>query len=128
MRLGVSRIDKLTGNEAVRDFFRKLVRLCDGALHAFCALGENQFGTVGFHQLSALDRHRFGHHNNDPVASCGGNGGKTDARIARGRLDNHRTGLQLSAFFRVVNHRLGDSVLNGAGGIEIFKLCEDFCF
>ena len=92
MVLHISGVDKLAGNEAVVVFLRQLLRLGDGALHALGALAEYQLRAVGTHQLPPLHAHGLRHHNDDTVATGGRHGGKTDARIAGGRLNNNGVG------------------------------------
>ena len=122
---GVGGVDELSGDEAVRDLLRQLVGLGDGALHALRALGQHQLGAVGLHQLAALDAHRLRHDDDDAVAARGGHGGKADARVAGGRLDDDGAGLQLALGLRLIDHRLGDTVLHAAGGVEVLQLRED---
>ena len=69
---GICRIDKLPGNQAVRDLSCKLLGSCNGALHALCALGQNQLGAIGAHELTPLDGHGFRHDEQDPVAARSG--------------------------------------------------------
>ena len=45
--LGVRRVDKLAGDEAVRDLRGQLVGLGDGALHALGAFGQDELGAIG---------------------------------------------------------------------------------
>ena len=125
MRLGVRGVHKLAGDKAVRNFLCKLVCLRDRALHALCALGKHQLRAVGLHQLAALDGHGLGHDDNNAVSARGSDGGKTDARVAGGRLNDDRALLQKTLLLCVVNHRLGDAVFDRARGIEVFKLGED---
>ena len=127
MCFGVGGVDELPRHKAVGDFLRQLVRLGDGALHALGAVGQHQFGTVGFHELAALDAHRFGHDDDDAVAARGGDACQTDAGVAGGRLNNDRAGLELARCLGVVDHGLGDAVLDGTGGVEVFQLGKDFC-
>ena len=55
----------------------------------------------------------------------GGDGGEADAGVAAGRLDNDGAGLERAALLGVGDHGIGDTVLDGAGGIEVFELCVD---
>ena len=124
MRFRVCRVDKLTGYKAVRYLFSKLICLCDSTLHSLCALGEHKLCAVCFHKLSALNRHRLGHYDYRAVASCRRDGGKSYTRVARGRLDYNRAGLQLARLLGVIKHRLCHSVLYRPCRIEVFELCE----
>ena len=119
MGFGVCGVGELAGNEAVGDLLCQLLSLGDSALHALCALGEHQLRAIGLHQLAALNGHGLGHDDDDAVASCGSHGGKADTGVAGGRLDNGGAGFQLAGALRVVNHGLCDTVLHGAGGVEV---------
>ena len=125
MGLGVRRVDKLAGDEAVRDLRGQLVGLGDGALHALGAFGQDELGAVGLHELAALDGHGLRHDDDDAVTAGGGDGGQTDAGIAGGGLNDDGAGLELAGGLGVVDHFLCDAVLNGAGGVEVFELGED---
>ena len=125
MNRGVRGVDELSGNKRALDLCGKLIRFGDRALHTLGAIGQHQFGAVCLHQLSALDRHGLGHDDDDAVASCGGDCGKSDTGIAGGRLDNDAAFFEQSFFLGVVDHRLGDTILDRSGGIEVLELCED---
>ena len=119
---GVGRVDELAGDKGLGQFFRQFLGLGDGALHALGAFGENQLGTVGAHELTPLDAHRLGHDDDDAIAPRRRNRGKTDSGVAGGGLDDDGIGIEQSPALGVVDHRLGDAVLDRAGGVEIFKL------
>ena len=125
MNGGVGRVHKLAGDKAVRDLPGKLVRLGDRALHALGALGKHELRAVGLHQLAALHAHGLRHDDDDAVAAGGGYGSQTDARVARGRLNDHGAGLQQTLLLRVVDHRLGDAVLYASGGVEVLQLAQN---
>ena len=72
--------------------------------------------------MTALDAHGLGHDDDDAIAPCRRHGGKTDAGVAGRRLDDDGVGIEQSPAFGVVDHRLGNAVLDRAGGVEIFKL------
>ena len=125
MRLGVRGVHELAGDKAVRNFLCQLGCLRDRALHALCALGEHQLRTVGLHQLAALDGHGLRHDDNNAVSARGSDGGKTDARVAGGRLNDDRALFQKALLLCVVDHRLGDAVFDRARGVEVFELGEN---
>ena len=125
MGLRVRGIDELARHKAVQDLLRQLIRLGDRALHALGALRQHKLHTVGFHKLTALNGHRLRHDDDDPVASGCRDGGEADAGIAGGRLDDDRAGLQLTRSLRVVDHFLRNAVLDGTGGVEVFKFGQD---
>ena len=122
---GVGRIHELTGDEGVRDLLGQFIGFGDGALHALCAFGEHQLGTVGLHQLAALDAHGLGHDNDDPVAPCGGDRGQSDAGVAGGGLDNDGALLEKAFGLSVVDHGFGDAVLDRTGRVKVFQFCKD---
>ena len=102
----------------------QLVGLGNGTLHALGTLAEHQLGTVSLHQLAALHAHGLGHHDDDAVALGGCHSSQTDAGVAGGRLDDDGAGLELAGSLGVIDHGLGDTVLDGAGGVEVFQLCQ----
>ena len=116
---GVGGVHKLSGDEAAGNLRRQFLCLRDGALHSLRSLCEHDLCAVGFQDVPALHAHRLGHCQNDPVALGGGNGGEADARVAGGRLNDHRTLFQESLLFRVFDHGLGDPVLDASRGIKI---------
>ena len=118
-------IDKLTRHKAVGDLPCQFLRPCDGTLHALGALRQHKFGPVGLHQLAALYRHGLRHNDDDAVAPCGCNGGKADAGVAAGRLDDDRAFLQQATFLGVVNHGLGNAILDRTGRVEVLQLGKD---
>ena len=128
MRGGVRGVYKLAGDKGIRDFLCQFIGFRDGALHPLGALGEDQLGSVGLHELAALDAHGFGHDNDDAVASCSRHGCKPDAGVAGSRLDDDGALFQKAFRFRIVDHGLGNAVLDGAGGVKIFQFCEDSGF
>ena len=97
-------------------------RFGDGAFHALAALGEHQLRAVGLEDIAALDAHGLGHGEDDAVALGGGDGRKADAGIAGGGLNDDGAGLQQALCLRILDHRLGDAVLDTAGGVQVFKL------
>ena len=59
------------------------------------------------------------------VAALLGDQGQADAGVARGGLDDHAAGLQLAGLFGGVDDALGDAVLGGAAGVEVFDFGRD---
>ena len=127
MCLRIGRIDKLSGDKAARNRGGQLICLGNRALHALCALGEHQLRAVSTHELSAFDGHGLRHDDDDAIAACRRDRRKADARVAGGRLDDGRTRLQNAACLGVVDHGLGDAVLDGTGGIKILQFCKNLC-
>ena len=126
MCLGVGWVCKLAGDKAVLNLCGKFFRLGDGAFHSFGTFRQHKLSAVSLHQLAALHTHGLRHDDDDPVASRCRHRGKADAGVARGGFDDDRTGLELSAGFRVVDHCLSDAVLHGTGRVKIFQFGEDF--
>ena len=120
--LGVGLIDKLAGDEAVRDLAREFIRFGDGAFHALGAGGEDQLRAIGFHQLAALHAHGLRHDDDDTIAPGGGHRGQADAGIAVGGLDEDGLGGKEALLLGILYHGEGNAVLDGTGGIEVFQL------
>gem|GEM_PF-4387851 len=114
-------IDELAGDEAAGDLRRQLLGLGDGALHALGALGEHQLCAVGLQNVSAFHAHGLGHGQDDAVALRRGDGRQADAGVAGGGLNDDGIGIQQALFLRVLDHRFRDTVLDAAGGIEVFQ-------
>ena len=123
--LRICRIDKLSRDKAVRDLLRQLIRLGDGTLHSLGAFRQHQLRAICLHQLTALDAHRLRHDDDDAVSARGGDGCQTDTGVARGRLDDDRTRLQQAFFLGIVDHLLGDAVLDRSRRIEVFQLRQN---
>ena len=124
VRRGVRGVDELAGDEAVRDLGGELIRLGDRALHALRALGEHELGAVRLHELAALDGHGLGHDDDDAIAARRRDRRQTDAGVAAGGLDDDGVRLQDALRLGLVDHRLGDAVLDRAGGVEVLQLRE----
>ena len=125
MRLGVGRVDELTGDEGVRDLLCQLIGLGNGTLHALGTLAQDQLCAVSLHQLAALHAHGLRHDDDDAVALGRRHSGQTDAGVAGGRLNDDRTRLQLASGFCIVDHLLGDAVFDRTRRVEVFQLCQD---
>ena len=122
---GVRRIRELAGNERVRDLFGQLGCAGDGALHALAAVGQHQLGAVCLHKVATLDRHGFGHGDDDAVAAGGGQRAQADAGVAGGRLDDDGVSIQLALGLGLVEHRLRDTVLHRTCRVEQLHLAHD---
>ena len=76
--------------------------------------------------FSALDRHRLRHDENEPVAARRRDECEADARIAGGRLDEHRFARLDAAFrFERVDHRDADAILDRRQRVEEFELQQN---
>ena len=121
----VGRVDKLTGDKAVGDLRSQLVGLCDRTLHALRAVREHELRAIGLHDLAALHAHGLRHNDDDAVASGRGDGRQADAGVAGGRLDDDRAGLEDALGLCVIDHGLGDTVLDRTGRVEVLQLSQD---
>ena len=124
----VCRVDELAGDKAVRDLRGQLVGLRDRALHALCAVREDELRAIGLHDLAALDAHGLRHDDDDAVASGRGDGRQTDAGVAGGGLDDDGVRLEHAALLRVLDHGQRHTVFYGAGRVEVLELCQNTGF
>ena len=123
--LRIGRVHELAGDKGVGNLLCQLIRLGNGTFHALCALAQDQLCAVSLHQLAALHAHGLGHHDDDAVALGSGHSGQTNAGVAGGRLNDHGTGLQLAGGLGIVDHLLGNAILDRAGGVEVFQLGQN---
>ena len=72
--------------------------------------------------VSYTHLHTFRQNKDCPVASRCRNGGKTDARISAGGLNDGSSGFQDTFFFCVQNHRKRRPVFNTSGRIHSLQL------
>ena len=122
--LGVGRVDELAGDKGIGNLLGQLIGLGNGTFHALGTLAQNQLRTVGFHQLAALHAHGLRHHDDDAVALGGSHSSQADAGVAGSRLNDHGAGLELAGGLGIVDHLLGNAVLDGTGRVEVFQLCQ----
>ncbi len=125
MRQGVCRVHKLSGNETAGNLPGKFLRPVNSTRHAFCAFGKHQLRTIGFHQLAAFNAHGFRHDDDNSITAGSGYTGKSDAGIARGRLNDDRTGLQQPFLLCIVDHRLCNTVLGRSRRVQILQLRQN---
>ncbi len=83
---------------------------------------HDDLGAERLQEIDLLARLLVGDRKNQLVASLGGDERETDPRISGSPLDDRAARLELAAFFRVVDHRHRDPVLDRAPGIEILHL------
>ena len=86
---------------------------------------QHQFGAEQRKHLSALDRHRVRHDQNEPIAAGGGDKRQRDSGIARGRLDQHRVGADPARGLQRIDHRDADAVLHAPDRVEELELGKD---
>ena len=126
MDFGVGGVVELLQHEAVGRGRDELFGLGDRALHAVGAGGEDDFGTEGEEEDAALDRHGFGHGEDELVAFDGGGEGEADAGVAGGRLDE---GGDAGSDFAVAlgggDHGVADAVFDAGGGVGALELEDD---
>ncbi len=91
---------ELLRHPGVRVRFDQFMRPPDGPFHPFGGRRQHQFGTQGPQQGPTFERHRFRHRQGQPVALRRTDEGQGDARIAAGRLDDVRFGVDLSVLSR----------------------------
>jgi hypothetical protein len=118
----VGRIVELTGHPRAGSLLDDFKCAGDGALHALFARGQVEARAIGKHQAPPLERHRFGHDEDELVALDRSNHGQTDAGVARGRLDDGAAGLEAAVSLRSLDHRQCDAVLDRTAGIGAFAL------
>ena len=84
---GIDGVGKLAGDEGMRDFPGQFLCLFDGAGHALITFSQDDFRSVGRHEVPPFDTHRIGHDENGPVSLGGSGSSQADSRIATGRFD-----------------------------------------
>ncbi len=94
----------------------------DGAVRALRTLGVDDVGAVHPQQLGALLGDVVGHHDLERIALAPADHRQRDAGVAGGRLEDGVPGLDRAALLGVLDHVLGDPVLDGAGGIAALEL------
>ena len=121
----VGRVVELHRDPGARDLGGELVRPGDRALHPQLARRQLQLRAVAGHQLAALDRHRLGHRQDQPVALHRADEGEADPGVARGRLDDDRARAEDPGCLGVLDHRQRDAVLDAAARVGALHLEPD---
>jgi len=104
----------------------QLLGLGDGALHAFRAFGQVQFGAQQLQHLAPLDRHGFGHGQDQAIALGRGDEGQRNAGVARSGLDQRADArLDLARGLQRLDHRQADAVLHARQRVVEFQLGQD---
>ena len=122
MDFRIGRIFKLLGNPGIGRFLGQLLGAGNGAFHAFGAGRQNQLRAEHRQQRAALQRHRFGHRQNQFVTFGRRDERQRDAGVAAGRLDDDGVLFEHAALFGVLDHGHADAVLDAAERIEKFAL------
>ena len=97
----------------------------DRSLHALGGRRQNDFGAKKRQHLATFDRHRFRHHQLQPVSARRGDKSQGDTGIARSRFDQHGVRVDHAGFLHRHHHCRPNTVLNAGGRTEIFQLRED---
>ena len=122
MDLGIGRVFELLRHNGARNFIHQLLGPGDRAAHALFSAGQFQTRAQQRQHLAPLDRHAFGHDQNQLVALGCGHEGQRNAGIATGRLDDGGAFFQQPLGLQSVDHGRADTVLDAGDGIEKFKL------
>ena len=123
MDLRIGGIFELLRHDRARRRIDDLVRLGDRAFHALRGGGEDQFGPEQGEHLTPLDGHRFGHHQNQPVAASRRHERQRDSSIAGGGLDkNSASWRNLALRLERVDHCDADPVFDARDRIEELEL------
>ena len=102
-----------------------LERHRDGAVGALVAGAVDDLGAVHLQQLRALGRDVVRHHDLELVALARADHRQRDAGVARRRLEDRLARLDQAAGLGVLDHRLGDAVLDRAGRVHRLELGPD---
>ena len=122
---GVGGVLELLEDDRAGNLLTERLRPGDGPLHPLGAGGEDHLRAVGRHEPPALDAHRLGHGQNQPVALQGADQRQPDARISARGFDDRGTGTECAVGFGPLDHRQGDAVLHASRGIEQFDFRHD---
>jgi hypothetical protein len=98
------------------------------AVAAFLARSEDQFSTEHLQHLSALDRNTVRHENRDRVTLHLRNRRQRNAGVARRRFNDALARLKRSVLLGLLDHLLGDAILNRAERVLAFELGDDAHF
>ena len=118
-------VGELGRDVGMRDGSSKLLCLGNSALHALGTVGQDNFCPVCLQKVAAFHGHGLRHGENSPVATGCRYAGQADAGIAAGRLDDDGILGELALGLSLLNHSLGDTVLDTACRVEIFQLYQD---
>ena len=108
----IGRIFKLLGNEGAGMLSMEFLCFVDRAFHPGRPVGQHDLRPVCLKQFPAFDAHGVRHGEDQTVSfDCGGES-ETDPSISGGRLNNKRSRLEESAFFRIFDHGEADAVFD----------------
>ena len=121
----VGAVLELLRDPRIRDLLGQQFGPGDGPAHALAAGGEHQLGTQEGQEGPALQRHGFGHGQDDLVALGRGDEGQRNAGVARGGLDDGGARLQNAFVFGILDHGHADAVLHRSQRVEELALEQD---
>ena len=125
VRFDVRRIVELLRHEKIRVLRAQFVGLVDRAGHHLDGRGQVDLGAVGFQQRAPLQRHVVRHGQDQTIAFGGAHQSQADARVAGGRLDDHRfAGVQAAGPLGGFDHGERHAILDRAPRVELFTLAE----
>ena len=125
VNVGIGEVLELLRHDSVGRGPHQFFRGRDRALHATSGRRQNDFSAEERQHFAPLDRHRFRHHQLQPVTPRGRDERQRDPGISRGRFDQHGIGVDHAGLFHRDDHRGPDAVLHACGRIEIFKFGEN---
>ena len=128
MHVWVGLISELTEDDAALNAVTQLFCSLDSPFHALFSIGKFHLCTIGFHETSTLNAHRFGHREDESVAFHSCHQSQPDTRVATRRLDNRGTRFQFSCLFSLFNHSPCDAIFHTSARIKILNLGYDGCF
>ena len=96
-----------------------------GPVGPFGARREDDLGTEHLEHLAALDGDVLRQQDLDRVALEAGDRRQGDAGVARRRFDDGLPGVQVAVLLGVLDHRLGDAILDRAERVLALQLGED---
>ena len=121
----VGRVGELLRNEGVRRLLGEFFCLGDRALHALRAVRQDNLRAVCLEQIAALDAHRLRHRQDGLITAGCCDTGEADTRVAGSRLDDRCARLELTILLSLLDHGLGDAVLDGASRVKVLELHVD---
>src|SRR5262249_42355720 len=83
---------------------------------------EDHLGAERLEQPAALKAHAFGHGHLELIATSRANIRQSNARVAAGRLDDHRVLVDSAVLLGGIDHGPADAVLDAPQRIEAFAL------
>ena len=125
VNFGIGEVLELLRHHGIRRGAHQFFGGRDRALHALRCRRQHDLGAEEGQHLAPLDRHRFRHHQLQPVAARRRDEGQRDAGIAGGRFDQHGVGIDHAGLLHRDHHRRADAVLHARGRVEIFKFGQN---